>query len=54
MAKVKGTLTHDCYAAGRLCKAGEEVEVSEELTEYFFGKRNETAKEPKEEKAKKD
>jgi hypothetical protein len=49
--KVKGILIADCYVGKKLCKAGEEVEVSAELAEAFFGKVEKTEK-PKTEKAK--
>jgi len=44
MAKVKGKLIADCYVGGKLRKAGEEVEVSEEIAEDFFGKKEEKPK----------
>lgn len=50
MAKVKGKLKVACYVDGKLCQAGEEVEVAEELAEDFFGKEEA----PKAEKAKKE
>ena len=37
MAKVKGKLKADAYVGKRLRKAGEEVEVNEELAIFFFG-----------------
>lgn len=49
--KVAGKLLTDCYAGGKLRRQGEEVEVSAELAETFFGKEEKPEK-AKTEKAK--